>query len=280
MSMTRPAILAAACALVAWATCAPSCARGAASSTEAAGGTPTSLTSGKGVTVRFSDKPVALPAFSVQDLDGRALSPADWNGKVVLLNFWATWCGPCREEIPMLIALQEHYRDQLVVVGLSVDERPAADVKQFAKQMGINYPVAIADRALQDAFGGISAVPATFVINPQGGIVMRHLGLVPPATSEQEIRVLASLPSDATTEVVKDTGQVLLANAAYATEIPGVSLAKLTPQQREDALKQLNSEKCTCGCGLTLAQCRINDPTCKISQPAAQKVVDDIARVK
>ena len=128
--------------------------------------------------------------------------------------------------------------------------------------------------------GGISAVPATFVVNPQGGIVMRHVGLTPPAVSEQEIRVLANLSTEAKTELVKDTGQVLLANAAYATEIPGVSLAGLTPKQREDALKQLNNEKCTCGCGLTLAQCRINDPICKISQPAAQKVVDDIAKAK
>lgn len=180
----------------------------------------------------------------------------------------------------MLVALQDHYRDQLVILGLSVDDRPASEVKAFAQQMGMNYPVAIADRALQDSFGGVSAVPATYVVNPQGSIVMRHIGLVEPALSEQEIRLLANLPSDATMELVKDTGQVLLANAAYATEIPGVSLAGLTAAQKQDALQRLNNEKCTCGCGLTLAQCRINDPGCKISQPAAQKLVDDIAHGK
>jgi len=275
-ALTRAAVVLGVVALSAGG--AASCARGASGATVAAGGPVLSMTSGKGVAIRFSDKPVPVPAFSVQDLDGKSLSPGDLAGKVVLLNFWATWCGPCREEIPMLIALQDHYRDQLVVVGLSVDERPPADVKAFAKQMGVNYPVAIADRGVQDAFGGISAVPATFVVNPQGGIVMRHVGLVPPEVTEQEVRILANLPSDATTELVKDTGQVLMANAAYATEIPGVSLSKLTAKQKEEALKQLNSEKCTCGCGLTLAQCRINDPSCKVSQPAAQKVVDDIAR--
>jgi hypothetical protein len=77
---------------------------------------------------------------------------------------------------------------------------------------------------------------------------------------------------------VHDTGQVLLANAAYATEIPGLDLSHCTAAQREALLKQLNTEKCTCGCGLTLAQCRINDPDCKVSLPTAQKMLERIKR--
>lgn len=91
------------------------------------------------------------------------------------------------------------------------------------------------------------------------------------------MRALAGLPTDATVTRVRDTGQVLLSNAACATEIPGVDLTSLTTAQRETALKRLNTEKCTCGCGLTLAACRINDTTCGVSLPLARQVVKAIA---
>ena len=238
------------------------------------------LTSGHGVKIRFSDKPVSVPPFSIQDVNGRTMTPSDWKGKVVLINFWATWCGPCRQEIPELVALQEHYKNQLIVVGLSIDERPAADVKAFAAQVGINYPVAIADQALQHAFGGLTAVPATFVVNADGGIVQRHVGVLEPEQTEHEVRVLARLPSPAQVDIVPDTGQVLIANAAYATEIPGLDLSSVTPTQKETILKRLNTESCTCGCGRTLAQCRIEDPTCSVSLPAAKKVAAEVVAGK
>jgi len=239
---------------------------------------PQAISPGQGVVVKVSDKPVPLPAMSLRDLDGHPISTESWQGKVVLLNFWATWCGPCREEIPALIALQQHYRDHLVVVGLSIDTGPPSAVKEYVAGVGVNYPVAIADRALQAAFGGIPAVPATFVVNPDGRIVQRHMGLVDPMLIEHEVRVLANLPTPATMQVVQDTGQVLLANAAFATEIPGLDLEKLSPKQREDLLKRLNTDKCTCGCGLTLAQCRINDPDCKVSLPIARQLVEKFTK--
>src|SRR5262245_44351520 len=95
----------------------------AAAAAAASADDPGAATSGAGVTLKFSDKPVDVPAFELTDLDGAKIAPAAWKGKVVLVNFWATWCGPCRAEIPALIALQEHYRKQVVVVGLSIDER-------------------------------------------------------------------------------------------------------------------------------------------------------------
>jgi thiol-disulfide isomerase/thioredoxin len=99
------------------------------------------ITSGEGVKIQFSDKPVPLPAMTLRDLDGNAISPASWRGKVVLLNFWATWCGPCREEIPALVALQDRYRDHLVVVGLSIDTGPPANVKSYVTSVGVNYKI-------------------------------------------------------------------------------------------------------------------------------------------
>jgi hypothetical protein len=99
--------------------------------------------------------------------------------------------------------------------------------------------------------------------------------LLNPALVEQETRILAKLDTTATVERVDDTGQVLLANAAQATDVPGLALDKLSAAQRTSALKRLNDEQCTCGCGLTVAQCRINDPTCQVSLPIAKKIVAD-----
>jgi thiol-disulfide isomerase/thioredoxin len=238
------------------------------------------LTSGAGLTLQFSDRPMAVPALHLVDLEGQPVSMDQWRGKVVLLNFWATWCGPCRQEIPSLVALQEHYRDRLVVVGLSIDEGTPESVKAFARQFKVNYPVAMADDDLQRAFGGISSVPSTFVVDPQGEIVQRHVGMLDPRMTEHEVRALAGLPTDAHVERVKDTGQVLLANAAYATSIPGVDFAGMTADQKQTALERLNTEHCTCGCNLTLAQCRINDPTCDVSLPLAQKIAADVRQAR
>jgi cytochrome c biogenesis protein CcmG/thiol:disulfide interchange protein DsbE len=241
-------------------------------------GPPPALTSGRGVKLTFTDHPQPAPEIALADLDGRPVNVADWKGKVVLVNFWATWCGPCVEEIPALEALQEHYRDQLVILGLSIDTKPAAEVKQFAARLKVNYPVAMSTEAIERALGGVSAVPVTFLIDPEGRVVQRHVGLINPTVTEHEIRTLAKLPTEATVSYAKDTGQLLLGNAAYATEIPGLDLSKLTSAQRETALKQLNADHCTCGCGLTLAQCRINDPDCTVSLPLAQDVVKKIAK--
>jgi thiol-disulfide isomerase/thioredoxin len=249
--------------------------KSAASPKSAASALPPTST-GKGMVLQFSDKPLPLPALDLTDLEGHPLSPDRWHGKVLLVNFWATWCGPCREEIPTLVALQERYKDNLVILGLSIDTRPPAEVRDFVKQFSVNYPVAIASDALQQAFGGVDAVPSTFVVSPAGSIVQRHVGALSGAITEQEVRVLAGLSSDAAVQTVKDTGQVLLANAAYATEIPGVDLTALTPAQKELALKRMNTEHCTCGCGLTIAQCRINDSNCDVSLPLAKQIVKDV----
>jgi thiol-disulfide isomerase/thioredoxin len=233
------------------------------------------MASGQGITLQFSDKPVALPAVTLTDVNGHPIDPKSWAGKVLLVNFWATWCGPCREEIPSLVALQQHYAQQLVILGLSIDTRPASEIKAFADQNHINYPVAVVGDDVVQAFGGVPAVPSTFVVSPAGKMVQRHIGVLDPVKTEQEVRVLANLPSQAVVQLVPDNGQVLLANAAFATELPGVDLSGLTAAQKQDALTRMNTEHCTCGCGLTIAQCRINDPSCDVSLPLAQKIASE-----
>src|SRR5207249_7992312 len=98
---------------------------------------------GNATTLRFFRNPAPVPAFTLHDIDGRPLASSDWRGKVVIVNFWATWCGPCRAEIPALVALQDKYRDRLAILGIAEDDAPVEHVKQFAGALRINYPVAM-----------------------------------------------------------------------------------------------------------------------------------------
>jgi thiol-disulfide isomerase/thioredoxin len=227
--------------------------------------------------VRFASHPQPMPAFLVNDLDGNPVSTAAWKGKVVFINFWATWCPPCRAEIPVLIDLANRYKDRLQVVGVSVDDGDPAEVKKFAKQAGINYPIVMADRAIVAEYGGVAALPTLFVVNPDGNVVQKHEGLFSNALYEAEVRLLLGLPVDATIETFEDTGQIFLKNAVLATELPDVDFTGLNPERKKAALKRMNSETCDCGCTLTLAQCRINDTSCPVSKKLAAQVVKEVA---
>ena len=229
-----------------------------------------------GMTIQLLRTPVSIDDVTMETLDGQTMSTRDWHGKVTLVNYWATWCGPCRQEIPDLIKLQDRYPNQLQIIGISTDEGDPSKVRSFAEQMGMNYPIVMATPELNRQFPGVFALPTTFLINPEGYIAQTHLGLINPAVFEQEIRYLMSLPTTVTAEMIDGNETTRLINAAHATEIPGVDLSDLTPDQKERALQRLNEDGCPCGCSLTLAQCRINDASCGISPPLAQKVVADI----
>jgi len=237
----------------------------------------TGLTSSSTPTIQFVKNAVPVPDLTFQDLEGRTISTKDWKGKVTLVNFWATWCPPCREEIPALIKLQDVYRDQLQIIGVSFDEGSVDDVRAFVREHKMNYPVVMSTPELQKGFPGVFALPTTFVLDRDVRTVQKHVGLISPAIYELETRALSDIPTDVKVERVEDTGKVLLTNAALATEIPGVDLSKLTPAQKTTALKRLNEEGCTCGCKLTVAQCRINDAECAISPTIAKKIVGEVA---
>lgn len=137
----------------------------------------------------LSGKPA--PAWKLKDVNGKTVQLADFKGKVVILDFWATWCGPCKMEIPSFVALQKQYHDQgLEVIGLSVDQGGPSVVKQFIPKLGINYPVMMADEKVQSDYGDIEAIPTTFVINRQGVIVAKHVGVTEKAEFEAEIKPL------------------------------------------------------------------------------------------
>jgi thiol-disulfide isomerase/thioredoxin len=228
--------------------------------------------------IRFVKNPEMAPPLQARDLSGTVVSMADWNGKVVLVNFWATWCPPCREEIPELISIQMQFKDRLQIIGVSEDDDPPEKVLKFAQQMGINYPIVMSTPELIAAYGGVPALPTSFVIDTQGRVVQKHAGLYSMDSYVRDIRALLSLPVDARIETFVDTGQVFLKNAANATELPGVDLAGLSADQKKNALHRLNAESCTCGCGLTLSQCRVNDTECPVSSKLAAQVVKEVIR--
>jgi thiol-disulfide isomerase/thioredoxin len=225
-------------------------------------------------TIRFVRNPDPAPDFKLTSLDGKPVNLADSYGKVILVNFWATWCGPCRAEIPDLVDLQNKYKDRLQILGLVVDDDDQDAIKNFVSEFRINYPVAIADYGIRMQYGGIPALPTSFVLDPEGRIVQKHEGLRDPLLYEMEIRALLGLPvGNVKVETFEDTGQIFLKNADRASELPGVDLSKLTPEQKTTALHKFNAETCTCGCKYTLAQCRIYDRNCQISKAATSKIV-------
>jgi thiol-disulfide isomerase/thioredoxin len=230
--------------------------------------------SGGKVTIELLKEPLNLPGFTLTDLDGKKMSSTDWHGKVVLLNFWATWCGPCRAEIPDLVALQNKYRDDLLIIGISEDEGPVDAVRQFAAQYKVNYPVAMTTPDVEKLFPGISALPTTFMLDKTGKVAQKHVGLLNARDTEATARVLAGLEVNATVKHVDDPSKVNAEDVAQLKEIPGVDLSKVPDGQRSAVLQALNSDGCTCGCGLTVAKCRIDDPACTISPPLAKAIVD------
>lgn len=132
------------------------------------------------------------PAFTLKDMNGTDVSLADYKGKVVLLNFWATWCGPCKYEIPSFIKLQDKYRDQGVAfLGLSVDD-PVEKLKPFADKYGINYPllVGLGHEDIQDAYGPIYGIPITVLIDRGGKVCKTHAGLASEGQLERDIAAL------------------------------------------------------------------------------------------
>jgi len=134
------------------------------------------------------------PDFTLTDLDGRKLTLSDYKGTVVLLDFWATWCGPCRTEISHFVEMQNQYGPQgFQVIGISMDD-DAKPVREFAQQYKLNYPVAVGDDKLADRFGGVLGLPVNFIIDRQGRIHAKYLGATDVSVFDEAVKNLLAKP--------------------------------------------------------------------------------------
>jgi peroxiredoxin len=150
------------------------------------------IVNGSSAPHQSSDSPtmnVAAPQFTLTDIGGRPVSLSNYRGKVVILDFWAPWCPPCRREIPDFIVLQNQYASQgLQVIGIGLDQ--PNNVASFVQQQGINYPVVVGDDAISSLYGGVSGIPTTFIIDKQGNIKNRFVGFTSKGVFEEELKKL------------------------------------------------------------------------------------------
>ena len=129
------------------------------------------------------------PDFTLESLDGKTMKLSDFRGKAVLLNFWATWCGPCKIEMPWFVELQNQYAAQgFQIVGVAMDDASKEDIGKFAKDMGVNYPILIGKESVGDQYGGVPALPESFLIGRDGKIVDKIIGLRGKAEIEDAIK--------------------------------------------------------------------------------------------
>jgi len=131
------------------------------------------------------------PDFALKSSDGKTIKLSDYKGKVVIIDFWATWCPPCRKGIPDLISIQNDYKNDVVIIGISLDsEKTLKDVPGFIKSYGINYPIVFGDDKVVAAYGGIEGIPTAFVVDKKGNVVDKHVGLVSKDTYVNKIKEL------------------------------------------------------------------------------------------
>jgi len=132
--------------------------------------------SGESLAGQFSGKPA--PDFDLQSLEGKSVKLSDFRGKAVLLNFWATYCGPCKIEMPWFVEMQKEYGPQgLQILGVALDDASTEDIAKFAKDLGVNYPILLGKESVGQSYGGVLALPTTFFIDRDGKVIGRELGL-------------------------------------------------------------------------------------------------------
>jgi thiol-disulfide isomerase/thioredoxin len=164
------------------------------------GGTAAAVAAGAGIAVKLSENRAPrksadmAPNFSVEAIGGsRHYQLTDFAGGLLLLNFWATWCGPCRVEMPWLSRTYSRYRSRgLTILGVNMDDGDMPAVERFAREMGVTYPIARNNDAIVSAYGGLRFLPESFLIGKRGEIVQRIFGM-PASTRDVEAEIISGL---------------------------------------------------------------------------------------
>ncbi|MCX5687954.1 MAG: redoxin domain-containing protein [Candidatus Omnitrophica bacterium] len=131
------------------------------------------------------------PEFSLKDINGAEKKLSDFKGKVVIIDFWATWCPPCRNEIPHFVSLYNQYKGQgLEIIGVALDQNPGGVLPGFIKDNSINYIILVGNNKVSDLYGGISAIPTTFIIDRNGNIIKKYIGYNEREVFESQIKEL------------------------------------------------------------------------------------------
>ncbi len=129
------------------------------------------------------------PNFALKTADGKTVELKKLQGKVVVVNFWATWCGPCRREIPGMMKVYDKYKGKgLEIVGIALDRDGWNDVKPYLEKSPISYPIVIGERKLTEQYGGVEAIPTTFIVDRKGNIVAKHVGAMSEEDFEKAIK--------------------------------------------------------------------------------------------
>lgn len=130
------------------------------------------------------------PDFELSTLDGKPVKLSDYKGRPVLINFWATWCGPCKIEMPWFIDLKKQYASQgFEIIGIAMEDTENATIDEFVKKMGVNYLILKGKNAVGDAYGGVQGLPASFYVDREGKIVAQHTGLVSRSVIEHDVKL-------------------------------------------------------------------------------------------
>jgi thiol-disulfide isomerase/thioredoxin len=147
------------------------------------------------------------PDFTLESLDGKTVSLSEYKGKAVLVNFWATWCGPCKIETPWLVELQKEYGSQgLQIVGVAMDDSGKDEIARFARDMGMNYPVLLGKEAVGEAYGGVPALPESFFISRDGKIVDKIMGIEGKSDIEAAIKKALNTEVGVSTRLTANSG--------------------------------------------------------------------------
>jgi cytochrome c biogenesis protein CcmG/thiol:disulfide interchange protein DsbE len=149
-----------------------------------------------GAAVRPVEKRKQAPDFTLKDADGKPVKLSDYKGKVILLNFWATWCGPCKIEIPWFMDFETRFKDRgFAVLGVSTDEEGWEVVRPYIERQKVNYRMVIATEEVAQLYGGVESLPTSFILDREGRIASAHVGLVSKKEYQDDIEQLLAAPA-------------------------------------------------------------------------------------